>query len=234
MWSTVGDLTRFARMHLADGELDGVRILSSQSVRTMQQFTVSSGEAGVAYGNGWISHANLVHRNFNHSGGGPGMGAMLAAYPDDDVVTVVLTNYSGAMAPEVTRRIAESLFGAAGAVATQLSAAPPAAAPAIIGQWQGVLEHHRGNIPVTIGISAGNVAEIAFGRIPPTPLESVRVQGGEFSAVFQGTLVRQPGFHGESILEFDLRLEGGQLIGIADTYAKGYFEVAHWVRLKRV
>jgi hypothetical protein len=42
-----------------------------------------------------------------------------------------------------------------------------------------------------------------------------------------------PGFHGESIIEVDLRLEGSRLVGIADTYAKGYFEVAHWVDLAR-
>ena len=36
LWSTVDDYLRFARMLLADGTLDGVRVLSEESVRLMR------------------------------------------------------------------------------------------------------------------------------------------------------------------------------------------------------
>jgi CubicO group peptidase (beta-lactamase class C family) len=45
VFSTARDIARFARMLLADGELDGVRILSRDSVRLM---TTAQSPAGVA------------------------------------------------------------------------------------------------------------------------------------------------------------------------------------------
>jgi hypothetical protein len=230
MWSNAADLTHFAEMHLAGGTDCGRRILSQRAVATMQEFTVPAREPGIIYGNGWITHANLVHRNFNHSGGGPGTGVMLAAYPDDGVVTVVLTNYFGAMASEVTRRLAEALFGSAPSIAPQQAIG--SSAP-VTGAWRGTLRHHEGDIPFHLAITGAADAEVRFGRMPPVALSQVSCENGVFLGTTVGILMRGPGFHGDSIIDFILRLEEGRLIGIADTYAKGYFEVAHWVELER-
>jgi CubicO group peptidase (beta-lactamase class C family) len=228
MWSNAADLTAFAEMHLGGGERRGRRILSPRAVAMMQDFTVRTPETGVTYGNGWITHAGLVRPNFNHSGG-PGMGVMLAAYPQDDTITVVLTNYFGAMATETTRRIAEALFG------TASPAAPPQSGQASMpasGRWRGVLRHHAGDIPIDLSITGGESAELRFGRMP-VPLSQVSARNG-FQGTAVGILMRGPGYHGDSIIDFILRVEEGRLIGIADTYAKGYFEVAHWVELNPV
>src|SRR5438128_690048 len=97
---------RFAQMHINGGVLNGTRILREESARIMQNLTVESDEEpGRKYGVGWWGDSSIGRRNFSHSGGGPGMGVMLSAYPDDNTITVVLTNYYGAMAPGVAKRL---------------------------------------------------------------------------------------------------------------------------------
>jgi CubicO group peptidase (beta-lactamase class C family) len=232
MWSNAADLARFAEMHLQAGRHSGRRILSPHAVATMQDFTVPTREPGVVYGNGWVTHANLVRRNFNHSGGGPGVGVALAAFPDEQVVTVVLTNYFGAMAVETSRRIAEAMFGAAGPPPAP-SMPPTPVRPAVTGRWRGLLHHHDGNIPLALSVSPGEAAELRFGRTPPVALSQVAASRGEFRGTAVGILMRGPGYHGDSILDFVLEEADGRLAGIVDVYAKGYFEVAHWVELER-
>ena len=234
MWSNVADLTAFAQMHLAGGMRGGRRILSERAVSTMQDFTMPPRETGVTYGNGWITHANLVRRNFHHSGGGPGMGAMLAAFPGDETVVVVLTNYFGAMATETTRRIAEVLYGPAAPLAAT-SAESTVATPSapVTGRWRGRLAHFAGDVPLELAITGAASAELWFGRLPVT-LSQVSTQDARFVATAVGVLMRGRGYHGDSIIDFMLRQEDGRLLGIADTYAKGYFEVAHWVELDPV
>lgn len=232
MWSTVGDLTRFAEMHLRKGVLNGRRILSKKAVETMQQFTVPAKEPGVIYGNGWITHANLIKPNFNHSGGGPGATAMLAAFPEDGTVIAIVSNHYGGMVAEVTRRIAEALYN--GVYAAPAASSVPAVmdGPSAVGRWKGFLRHHAGDIPLVLDVSATNAAEIKFSRMPAVKMTEVSAASG-FLGTVVGPLMRDAGYHGDSIIEFVLRVEEGRLLGIADTYAVNYFEVAFWVELER-
>lgn len=233
MSSSAADLSRFAEMHLAGGLFGGRRILSQRAVATMQEFNVPAKEPGITYGNGWISHANLVRHNFNHSGGGPGATAMLAAFPDDGTIIVVLSNHYGGMVTEVTRRIAESLF-AAGEPAAAPGAGPATpSGPPVEGSWRGFLRHHAGDIPLMLNILGADAVQMRFGRMPPVALTKVSTANG-FLGSTVGPLMRDPGFHGDSIIDFILRVEDGRLIGIADTYAMNYFEVAFWVELDRI
>jgi CubicO group peptidase (beta-lactamase class C family) len=233
MWSNVGDLTRFAEMHLNGGVHQGRQILSQASVATMQDFRVQSDEPGVVYGNGWISQAKLVRRNFEHSGGGPGMGVDLAAYPNDGITSVVLTNYFGAMAVETNRRIAEALFGPAAPLSAQPTGQPNATPDGLIGKWRGSLKHYAGDIPLAITVTSAKSAAIRFGRMPEATLSDVAARGLTFKGSITGVLMRGPGYDGDSIIDFELRREGDELIGIADTYSKGYFEVAFRVELQK-
>lgn len=51
--ATVGDLLRFAALHLKGGEIDGERLLSEASVRTMQEARTPAANFAEAYGIGW-------------------------------------------------------------------------------------------------------------------------------------------------------------------------------------
>jgi CubicO group peptidase (beta-lactamase class C family) len=239
MWSSAGDLIRFAQMHLNGGRLGGVRILNEASVSAMQQFTVDdNNEPGRKYGVGWWSDTSLGQRNFCQSGGGPGMGVMLSAYPEVNTVTVVLTNYFGAMAPEVTKRLARVLLPnsqASGTRAAEPIAPSAQSAPSmsLAGTWQGRMIYPEGDIPLRLVIHENGIAEIAFGKRPLVKLNEVTLGKSGFTGSTEGVLIRRPDFQGVSVLEFQLRRDGNRLIGISDTYAKGYFELAHWVEVEK-
>jgi CubicO group peptidase (beta-lactamase class C family) len=239
MWSSASDLVRFARMHINGGVLDGVRILNEKSVRAMQDFTVDDdNEPGRKYGVGWWSDTSLGQRNFGHSGGGPGMGAMLSAYPDSNTITVVLTNYFGAMATEIAKRLARVLSPTSQATASRIeqqtnAREPSATLPSLTGTWRGKLLYPEGDISLRLVIHENGMAEVGFGRSPLVKLNEVTFRKDGFIGSAEGVLIRRAGFQGVSVLEFQLRREGNRMIGICDTYAKGYFELAHWVELEK-
>jgi hypothetical protein len=64
-------------------------------------------------------------------------------------------------------------------------------------------------------------------------LNEVTLGKSGFTGSTEGVLIRRPDFQGVSVLEFQLRRDGNRLIGISDTYAKGYFELAHWVEVEK-
>ncbi|CAN0476252.1 unnamed protein product, partial [Phaeothamnion confervicola] len=94
--STVGDLVRFARAHLADGELDGVRVLGTASARAMreEQIAVGPGDAtfGSAYGLGWSLKTQDSVLRIGHGGATDGFRAQLTAVPEQGFVLAMLTN----------------------------------------------------------------------------------------------------------------------------------------------
>jgi CubicO group peptidase (beta-lactamase class C family) len=238
MWSSASDLVSFAQMHINGGVLNGTRILREESARIMQNLTVESNEEpGRKYGVGWWGDSSLGRHNFGHSGGGPGMGVMLSAYPDDNTITVVLTNYYGAMAPEVAKRLARVLLpnsqGTSGRPDPQNNVSGPSATPVTLtGTWGGKLLYPAGDIPLRLVIHDNGMAEVGFGKRPLVKMNDVSMKNGNFTGSTEGVLIRRPGFQGVSVLEFQLRREGSRMIGICDTYAKGYFELAHWVELE--
>lgn len=94
--STVGDLVRFARAHLAEGELDGQRVLSAASARAMreEQIAVGPGDAtfGSAYGLGWSLKTQDGVLRIGHGGATDGFRAQLTAVPEKEFVLAMLTN----------------------------------------------------------------------------------------------------------------------------------------------
>ena len=238
MWSSAGDLVRFAQLHINGGMLDGRRILREDSARTMQNLTVDGDEPGRKYGVGWWGDTSIGRRSFSHSGGGPGMGVMLSAYPDDNAITVVLTNYFGAMAPEVTKRLAGTLFPAAQETnvetAQENPASPRLSVPTLLkGTWQGRMVYAGGDVRLGLTIHDNGTVEAALGKTPPVTLNGVSFGEDGFVGNTEGVLIRRAGFHGVSVLEFQLRGEAHRMVGICDVYAKGYFELAHWVEMEK-
>jgi CubicO group peptidase (beta-lactamase class C family) len=238
MWSSADDLVRLAQMHMNGGVLGRTRILTEESARIMQNLTVEGDEPGRKYGIGWWGDSTMGRRNFSHSGGGPGMGVMLSAYPDDKIITVVLTNYFGAMAPEVTKRLAHVLFPHAmanKAVPAQQNSGslirkPPSS---LVGTWQGKIVYSEGDIPLRCVILENGIVEVGFGKMPMVKLNGVTFSESGFIGNTEGVVIRRAGFQGVSILEFQLRGEDNRVVGICDVYAKGYFELAHWVEMER-
>ena len=238
MWSSADDLVRFAQMHINGGALNGTRILREESARIMQNLTRESDVPGRKYGVGWWGDFSIGRRNFSHSGGGPGTGVMLSAYPDDKIITVVLTNYFGAMATEVTKRLAQVLFpnvrgNKVEPIQQNTDSSIPKPTASLIGDWQGKIVYSEGDIPLRLAIHDDGIVEAGFGKMPMVKLNGVTFSESGFIGNTEGVLIRRAGFQGVSVLEFQLRREVNRLVGICDVYAKGYFELAHWVEMEK-
>ena len=90
---TADDVARFTQLHLNDGELDGVRILSSDHAAEMRRITVRGRRYDV--GLGWFvpaRHRAVTPPFVEHLGGGGGFFNVMRLYPSLGVGIVVMGN----------------------------------------------------------------------------------------------------------------------------------------------
>lgn len=89
---SVSDAARFLAVHLNGGELEGVRLLTPQSIQTMQTLQVRGRKLDVGYG--WFRRgADRTKAEFwEHLGGGGGFWSMMRIYPDRGVGIVTMGN----------------------------------------------------------------------------------------------------------------------------------------------
>jgi CubicO group peptidase (beta-lactamase class C family) len=87
------DAARFLRMHLRDGELDGVRVIEAGSAARMREITMPGGRFDL--GLGWFRPTNQRHADppfVEHLGGGAGFLNMIRIYPSRGVGVAVMGN----------------------------------------------------------------------------------------------------------------------------------------------
>lgn len=90
---TAEDASRFLRMHLRQGELDGTRVISADAAGEMRQITMSGG--GYDFGLGWFVPTNRRQSDppfVEHLGGGAGFFNVMRMYPSLRVGAVVMGN----------------------------------------------------------------------------------------------------------------------------------------------
>ncbi len=93
---------RWLRLHLADGELEGKRILAPETARSMRttQSKLAEPDGTIriieGYGMAWGVGSFNGHRLCQHGGGYAGASAYMAMLPEDGLGLVVLMNASGA------------------------------------------------------------------------------------------------------------------------------------------
>jgi CubicO group peptidase (beta-lactamase class C family) len=90
--SSVGDLLRFARMHMNKGEIDGVRVLSEESVQAMQEIQIEADTFHCSYGIGWHIFNRPAARSIGHGGAWSGHRAFLTIIPERGFAMAMLTN----------------------------------------------------------------------------------------------------------------------------------------------
>jgi CubicO group peptidase (beta-lactamase class C family) len=100
--SNVSDMSRWLRMHLNGGAVDGTRVLQESTVTELHSpqiplpqsfFHFSDGKA--SYAMGWDVTTLQGHRYISHGGGIFGFPAYAATAPDEGIGVVVLANGSG-------------------------------------------------------------------------------------------------------------------------------------------
>ncbi len=239
IWSSANDLARFARMHLRDGELDGVRILDERHARAMREKTGDRGE-GTGVGIGWAITDERGRRCISHSGGMPGVSTMLRLYPDDDAAFVVLLNSdTPAVTREITRRLSEALFpdtetrDEANQAGTPEDSRPAGLPGELIGTWKGRLAHPDGDIPLGLEVQTPTEVRATFGAEPPVRLKDVSMQRGRLVASLEGKLPTRKDFHGPVTIEFGLDPRGDRLTGVGAAIGADHFHLPHWVELAR-
>jgi CubicO group peptidase (beta-lactamase class C family) len=125
-YASVGELLRFARLHLDGGQTpSGAQLLSGESVAAMQAQQVDSNPSGGfdsdGWGLGWARFLYGTHeRVIGHNGGSS---AVLRVLPERNCAIASLTNASGGalVGHHIIDAIVDDLFG------LRIPAAPPAA-----------------------------------------------------------------------------------------------------------
>ena len=86
---------RFMQVHLNGGELDGVRILSPESVTLMQEIQLSTKGDPLHFTLGWFVIDDPEHPYVEHAGGGVGIRDLMRLYPNEGLAIVLMSNASG-------------------------------------------------------------------------------------------------------------------------------------------
>ncbi|MHB1329120.1 MAG: serine hydrolase domain-containing protein, partial [Gemmatimonadales bacterium] len=96
--STIVEMARYVRMHLANGVYNGKRLVSEANLAVTKTPHINSGAAGdsingtSAYGLGWVVTSYRGARVAWHNGGIDGMLSEMWTLPDAQVGIIVLTN----------------------------------------------------------------------------------------------------------------------------------------------
>jgi CubicO group peptidase (beta-lactamase class C family) len=244
-YSTVNDLSRFVRMHMNGGELEGVRILKPESVKEMQRVTGET-RPGSGYGVAWQSINFGGHPGITHSGGMPGVVTLINLFPADRAATIVLSNGDNrGLIPQITRRLGQVLYKD---VPDLPSAPPPAAASsrsegsarqatsstALAGVWRGRLVHYDGDIPLTVTAKREGAIDVGFGTRNPVFLKDPVLTDSSLAGHIEVNLHTQDGYRGMPDLRFALMLRDGKLTGVASAFVPNYFTLPFWIELERV
>ena len=214
-WSSVNDLARFVRMHLGDGELEGVRILKRESaiaMRTPAGTAVNAegfNEGALAnsrFGIGWAVERYLGHECFWHSGGMPGVSNMVRVFPENRSAVIVLTNTDDrTMARETALRVARVLVGEPAPPATVVVLGAPGH---MEGTWSGRIEHYDGAVPLRLTVSDDGKVEAAFGNRPAMEMTETNFGVRYFTGTAEAMLRTREDYHGAAPLRFRLWREG--------------------------
>jgi len=108
------DMIRLAQMMLNEGELDGVRILSAESVALLQEVQPSTSGEPLGIGLSWHFGGDAEHPYIQHDGGGAGIQTKLRLYMKDGFAIAIMANGSGFDRNELADAAANVVFATMG------------------------------------------------------------------------------------------------------------------------
>lgn len=104
------ELVRFGQMILNGGEVDGVPVLSEESVRLFQEVQLSNSGAPLGIGLAWFHGGDEEHPFIEHDGGGAGLQTKLRIYPEDGIAIAIMANGAGFDRAEMADAAANVVF----------------------------------------------------------------------------------------------------------------------------
>jgi CubicO group peptidase (beta-lactamase class C family) len=112
LFSTAGELSRFATALMQGGELEGRRVLAPLTVERMTTgHQALPGDSAMRYGYGVRVGRRAGARVWTHAGAITGFDALVTMWPDRRAAVVVLDNRGGAPLPEVEAFVASVVLG---------------------------------------------------------------------------------------------------------------------------
>ncbi len=245
VYASAHDLVRFGMFHLGNAVEGQAPILTLQSREQMQRDVAIEGP-GLTRGLGWaIRPDEFGYRRVSHTGGMPGVSTMLALYPRENVVVVVLLNKA---LPQVMARVAQELAAAVlpgyeerlrEALAYDV---PTPIVPdwrSLVGTWRGYVRSYADSVPVHVTIDTAGPRDVRVGGTTIPHPASSGWSNGVFAMVAPSPLTaadikRQP-----HQLSFTLRPRGDTLSGYAAAVSgppqadRQYFALSSYARLVR-
>jgi CubicO group peptidase (beta-lactamase class C family) len=110
--TNVEDMARFVMAMLNDGELDGVRIINSSTLRDMwDPGWVISEDPPSAAAMGWVVEDFNGHRMVRHFGSDDGFRSALLIFPDDEAGLFLVTNDEATPMRDIARTALGELMG---------------------------------------------------------------------------------------------------------------------------
>jgi CubicO group peptidase (beta-lactamase class C family) len=237
--SSARDMAKYARMHLNNGQLDGVRILSEEAAQEMRRPTAFSPARNLGYGVAFNDGMFLGRRSNSSSGGMPGVSTTVRLFPDERNAIVVLTNTSNHdVTTGVMTAIAKKLYpSAAGAAPVdreqdnseddQSDKLGP-----FTGTWTGTVIRDGREIPIFVDIKDPASATMSFAGGETKQLDELSVDDQQFVGKTTGKLVVNHAYQGESEIYLRLRRQDDRLVGRMTAIAPAYFALSHWVALE--
>lgn len=185
--TNVVELSRFGRMVLCDGTLDGVRLLDEATVATATSLEATN-HPGLeqGYGLGFRVRRWRGRTVVGHDGNMPGVATQMVLSPDDGVGVVVLTN---GFPLSVPHRLAEATL--AEVLQADDAERPPAATGEALARQVQLARRAEGTYRLLDAAPPG-----VIGRANDA-MTRVRVLAGEHGSL---RVVGNPGSHGEALL----------------------------------
>jgi CubicO group peptidase (beta-lactamase class C family) len=244
VWSSANDLSRFLRLHLNDGVLDGKRCFREGTLRAMRQSSATRlpDKPEMGYGLGFFVEPYMGQDSFGHSGGMPGVATRIRAFPKDRAGFVLLTNASAYGSPnaadfreEICQRITRVLFPDAPQppAPEKEKERPPGSPGEFQGKWRGIFAHYDGDVPLSLDVAEDGVIQAGFGSVNPVKLTRSSFANDLLTGQMEAVLNTQPSHHGNVMLEFRLRRDHGSLTGLCVARAEGYLTLSHWIKLEK-
>ncbi len=115
--SSANEMSRWVRVHLSDGKLDGRPLINAGTISDMHNPHMPTGappsspEIGASiYGMGWFTDTYRGHARVHHGGNIDGFSALVSFLPQDNIGFVVLTNLNGSPLAELLVRHASDMI----------------------------------------------------------------------------------------------------------------------------
>jgi CubicO group peptidase (beta-lactamase class C family) len=210
--SNVGELLRFARAHMQDGELDGTRVISAESARAMRTVQ-TQGDYPRFWGLGWSLREADGLQIAEHNGGTNGFMTRLTTVPERQFAVAVFTNgdHGSAAHGKIGDMILERMLGITSESPTRITLDDAALA-----RFARKYRHDLADLTFTVedgGYRVDRVSRNPFSgeemvrepfRLVPVTERIFVVDGGEFDGAYAEMILNEDG--GVRFLRFGGRL----------------------------